>query len=612
MYDTFGAHVATINGRTGVHFAVWAPNAIEVSILANDNGWTAGYDKLSPSDSGVWTGFVAGMKHGAAYKFGIRTREGNLLQKADPVAFRSELRPRTASIVYELGRHVWSDQKWMKQRAESNWFERPISIYEVHLGSWKKPKNRKQAFNYRELAKRLVEYCQQLGYTHLQLMPPTEHPLDGSWGYQTTGFFAPTSRYGTPRGFMQFVDDCHQAGIGVFIDWVPDSFPIDAHGLACFDGTNLYEHADPRLGIRSDRETCKFKFGRTEVRDFLINSARFWLDKYHVDGIRIGGVASMLYSDGSREDGEWIPNQLAGHANSEAVQFLKDFNTIVHGEFPGVLTIAEESSSWEGVSRPVHHGGLGFSMKLDTAWMNDTLRYIRRDSMHRSHHQDELSFRMGYAFNENYILPLSHDEVVHGKRSLISQMPGDYWQKFANLRLLYGYQHTTPGKKLLFMGGEIAQWDEWDHEDELDWPLVKIDLHAGLQRFVGDLNRIYRDYPAMHQLDCVPEGFEWIQYDDQKNSAFAFLRYAHDRSDFVVVIMSFSPLPHEEYRIGVPLACDYVELMNSDAEIYGGGNVGNLGRVESDSVTMHGHDQSLSLSLPPLGIMVLKPVADGA
>ncbi|HID21700.1 MAG TPA: 1,4-alpha-glucan branching protein GlgB, partial [Planctomycetaceae bacterium] len=441
---------------------VWAPNAREVSVVCDQNGWTHGRNPLHPSDSGVWAGFVEGIGHGDVYKYSLVTCEGRRVEKADPYAFYSELRPKSASIVYDLSGFPWRDQAWMRRRECTNWLERPMAIYEVHLGSWKRPTDGRAFFNYRELAHMLVDYALEMGYTHIQLMPVTEHPFDGSWGYQTTGYFSVTSRFGTPHDFMYFVDYCHQAGLGVLLDWVPAHFPTDGHSLGCFDGTCLYEHADPRKGYHPDWGTLIFNYGRNEVRDFLLSSARFWLEMYHVDGLRVDAVASMLYLDYSRQDGEWVPNQYGGRENLEAIQFLKDLNVILHRDFPGVVTIAEESTAWGGVSRPVYTGGLGFTMKWDMGWMNDTLRYLHHDPIHRAYHHNELSFRMVYAFTENFVLPLSHDEVVHGKRSLLSQMPGDYWQQFADLRLLYGYQYTMPGKKLLFMGGELGQWTEWD------------------------------------------------------------------------------------------------------------------------------------------------------
>ncbi|MFQ5730810.1 MAG: 1,4-alpha-glucan branching protein GlgB, partial [Planctomycetaceae bacterium] len=506
MYHQLGAHLDEVNGVAGTRFAVWAPDAVEVSVLHDANGWTPG-DSLHGSDSGVWSGFLPGMAEGSAYKYAIRTRSGQLLEKSDPYGFQFEHPPKSASIVTRLGDYEWGDGDWLHHREHADWLKQPIAIYEVHLGSWKRPDDGRRYLNYRELAHCLVDYCREIGYTHLQLMPVTEYPFDGSWGYQAIGYFAPTSRYGSPDDFMYFVDHCHRNGIGVLIDWVPAHFPSDGHGLANFDGTCLYEHSDPRKGFHPDWNTHIFNYGRNEVREFLLSSARFWLDTYHVDGFRVDAVASMLYLDYSRNDGEWVPNQFGGNENLEAIQFLKDFNTQMHGEFPGILTVAEESTAWGGVSHPVDFGGLGFSMKWDMGWMNDTLRYMQHEPVHRAYHQNELSFRMVYAFTENFVLPLSHDEVVHGKRSLVSQMPGDHWQQFANLRLLYSYQYTMPGKKLLFMGGEFGQWAEWNHDAELDWALFGHARHDGLRRFVGDLNRIYKEQPALHQVDFETEGF---------------------------------------------------------------------------------------------------------
>lgn len=608
MYNWHGAHPEVVDGTQGTRFAVWAPNATEVSILCDKNHWKHGAFYLHGSDSGVWSGFMPGIGHGEAYKFGVLTKTGDLLEKADPFAFHAELRPKTASIIFELDGFQWEDTSWIQQRESADWFTHPISIYEVHPSSWKRPGDGGEYLSYRELAHKLVEYILELGYTHVQLMPPTEHPFDGSWGYQTTGYYAPTSRFGNPHDFMYFVNHCHRNGIGVLLDWVPAHFPSDAHGLARFDGTCVYEHEDPQQGFHPDWGSYIFNYGRHEVKDFLINSARFWLDRYHIDGLRVDAVASMLYLDYSRKAGEWIPNRFGGNENLEATQFIKDFNTVVHGEFPGVITIAEESTSWPGVSRPVYCGGLGFSMKWDMGWMNDTLRYLNRDPIHRQHHQGDLSFRMVYAFDENFVLPLSHDEVVHGKQSLLSQMPGDWWQKFANLRLLYGYQYTTPGKKLLFMGGEFAQWEEWDHDSELDWQLTGHKYHDGMRRFVGDLNRIYRDYKSLHETDCVPSGFSWIQCDDSQNSVFAFLRHAHKHDDYVVVVMNCTPVPRTNYRIGVPRAGSFTEIINSDAKIYGGEDIGNLGKVKTEKIASHGYPQCLSLTIPPLGILILKPI----
>ncbi len=608
MYDYLGAHPDVVDGVAGVRFAVWAPNAAGVSVLCDGNGWTPDRNWLRGSDSGIWSGFVPGMTVGATYKFAIKTQWGDVLQKSDPYAFYAEHPPKTASIVYDLSGFTWNDETWMRHRAETDWHSRPLSIYEVHLGSWKRPRDGRKYFNYRELAHAIVEYCHEMGYTHLQLMPITEYPFDGSWGYQATGYFAPTCRYGTPHDFMYFVDYCHQADIGVLIDWVPGHFPTDGHALGRFDGTACYEHADPRQGFHPDWNTYIFNYGRSEVRDFLLSSARFWCDKYHVDGVRVDAVASMLYLDYSRKAGEWIPNAFGGRENLEAIQFLKDFNIMMHREFPGVLTIAEESTSWGGVSHPVYNGGLGFSMKWDMGWMNDTLRYLRRDPIHRGHHQNELSFRMIYAFTENFVLPLSHDEVVHGKRSLVSQMPGDYWQQFANLRLLYGYQYTMPGKKLVFMGGEFAQWTEWNHDAEIDWALFGHPHHDGIRRLIGDLNHRYRSEPALHKHDFSWSGFEWIHADDAAASVYSFIRKGADPDDFLLVVCNFTPIPRKMYRIGVPQPGFYNELINTDARIYGGTDVGNAGGVYSEAIPCHAREHSIQLTLPPLGMLVLKPV----
>lgn len=606
MYHDFGAHIQQQDGIDGTRLSVWAPNAAEVSVLSDGNGWNPGTDTLLPSDRGVWSGFVAGLQHGNAYKFAIRTSEGELLEKADPFAFHAECPPKTASVVYDLSGHEWKDESWLNERKDMNWLEQPVSIYEVHLASWKRPHDGRIYHNYRELAAELIAYVHEMGFTHVQLMPITEYPFDGSWGYQATGYFAPTSRFGTPHDFMQFVDDLHQAGIGILIDWVPAHFPSDAHGLANFDGTCCYEHADPRQGFHPDWKSCIFNYGRHEVSEFLINSARFWLDQYHVDGIRVDAVASMLYLDYSRKDGEWIANEHGGRENLEAVKFLKDMNVTLHAEFPGILTIAEESTSWPGVSEPVYNGGLGFSMKWDMGWMNDTLEYLQKDPIHRTHHHDELSFRMVYAWDEKFVLPLSHDEVVHGKKSLVSQMPGDDWQKFANLRLLLAYQFAMPGKKLLFMGCEFAQWSEWNAMAELDWALCSEPNHDGIRRFIGDLNHIYKTETALHEADHLPGGFEWVQCDDSENSVYAFVRFNKDRSEHLVVILNCTPVPRHDYRIGVPGVGDYQELLNSDAGHYGGGEIGNLGRVVAEEIALHGHSQSLSLQVPPLGVAVFK------
>lgn len=607
MYRTLGAHPDLVDGAVGTRFAVWAPNASEVSVLCNANGWKPSRNTLRGSDSGIWSGFVAGVGHGDVYKYAIRTRDGRYLEKSDPYAFYAEIPPRSASIVFDLDAFPWQDGAWMRRRSEINWLDQPLSFYEVHLASWKRPTDGRRYFSYRELAHMLVDYAHEMGYTHLELLPISEYPFDGSWGYQTTGYFAPTSRHGTPADFMYFVDYCHQANIGVIIDWVPAHFPCDGHALGHFDGTAIYEHQDPRQGMHPDWGTHIFNYGRSEVREFLLSSARFWLEQYHVDGLRVDAVASMLYLDYSRQAGQWIPNQYGGRENLEAIQFLKDLNVHLHGAFPGILTIAEESTAWGGVSRPVYDGGLGFSIKWDMGWMNDTLRYLHYEPIHRSYHQNELSFRMVYAFTENFLLPLSHDEVVHGKRSLLSQMPGDYWQQFANLRLLYGYQYAMPGKKLLFMGGEFGQWTEWNYDAQLDWALFGHKYHDSLRRFVGDLNRLYRSEPALHELDFKPEGFRWIEADDWLASVYAFYRLAKDPHNFVVAAFNFTPVPRKAYRLGVPRPGRYREILNSDAGIYGGGNMGNAGAVYTEPIPSHGHAQSLSLLLPPLGMLMLKP-----
>lgn len=608
LYTKMGAHPDVVEGVAGTRFAVWAPNARDVSVVCDQNHWTHGRNTLRSADDGVWTGFVPGLSQGAPYKYSIRNYWDHVEQKADPFGFWAELRPKSASVVYDLRHYPWADQGWIRRREMTDWFEQPISTYEVHLGSWKKPTDGRLYYNYRELAHMLVEYCHELGYTHLQLLPITEHPFDGSWGYQTIGYFSPTSRFGTPHDFMYFVDYCHQANIGVLVDWVPAHFPMDAHGLARFDGTCLYEHADPKQGLHPDWGTLVFNYSRNEVRNFLLSSARFWLDVYHVDGLRVDAVASMLYLDYSRKAGEWVPNQYGGRENLEAVQFLKDMNTVMHGEFPGIMTIAEESTSWAGVSRPVYTNGLGFSMKWDMGWMNDTLRYMHRDPIHRMHHQNDLSFRMVYAFHENFVLPLSHDEVVHGKNSLLSQMPGDPWQKFANLRLLYGLQYAMPGKKLLFMGGELGQWEEWNHDVGLDWGLVGLHFHDGLRRFVHDLNAVYREQGPMHEVDFDWHGFAWIQCDDAQNSIYAWIRYGKEQRDMVVCVLNFTPVPRENYRIGVPRPGFYSEILNSDSGIYGGSNTGNLGGMYTQPVPAHGQKQSLSLKVPPLGMLIMRPI----
>ena len=605
MGDILGAQLVARDGVAGTSFRVWAPNATEVSVLTDDNGWQHGRDRLNSSDTGVWEGFIPGASHGTTYKFSIRTRDGQLIDKSDPFACYTELPPKTAAIVYDLDQYKWGDESWLINRASSNWLEQPVSIYEVHLASWKRPWDERSYHNYRELAVELVSYVKDLGYTHIELMPVSEFPFDGSWGYQVTNYMAPTSRFGTPDDFRYFIEKCHDSGIGVIVDWVPAHFPSDAHGLARFDGTALYEHEDPRRGYHPDWQTCIFNYGRSEVRDFLTSSAKFWIENYHIDGLRVDAVSSMLYLDYSREDGEWIPNEHGGRENLEAISFLKDLNTQLHGEYPGILIIAEESTAWGGVSRPVFDGGLGFTMKWDMGWMHDSLSYISRDPIYRKHHQGELSFRSIYAFSENFVLPLSHDEVVHGKGSLLEKMPGDDWQKFANLRLLYGYQYTTPGKKLLFMGSEFGQRSEWNHDEQLDWELLKEPLHDSLRRYVGDLNRVYRDYPALYELDCSADGFSWIDADDADHSIYKFCRFARN-GETIVVVLNFSPEPQYDYCVGVPHPGKFVELLNSDAEIYGGSNIGNPGDIKVTDETQHGRPYRIRINVPPLGMLVLK------
>lgn len=604
LYRFMGAHIVP----EGVRFAVWAPNAREVSVISDGNGWTHSRDWLNSSDTGVWSGVVKGAIPGTRYKYAIRTHTGQIIEKADPYAFYAELRPGTASMIWSLRDFQWNDQDWLTRRDQINWLEAPVSCYEVHPGSWKRPGDGRQFFNYRELAHHLAEYVLEMGYTHIQLMPVTEHPFDGSWGYQTTGYFATTSRFGNPHDFQYFVDYMHQQDIGVLLDWVPGHFPTDGHGLASFDGTHLYEHADPRLGYHPDWNTLIFNYGRREVAEFLLSSARFWCDVYHIDGLRVDAVASMLYLDYSRDHGEWIPNRHGGRENLEAIDFLKDFNTVMHAEFPGIMTIAEESTAWGGVSRPVYTGGLGFTMKWDMGWMNDTLRFMRREPVHRAYHLNDMTFRGVYAFTENFMLPLSHDEVVHGKGALLSQMPGDQWQQFANLRLLYAYQYTVSGKKLQFMGDEIGQWNEWNHEAEIDWVLRSFETHEGIRRLMCDLNRLYREQPALHESDVKPEGFRWIIGDDTSNCVVAFVRQCSKADQHLIVVANLTPTPRDQYRIGVPEKGFYKEVLNTDAEWYGGSGLGNQGGVYTTRDAAHGFGQSVRVLLPPLSVSVFECV----
>ncbi len=613
LADRLGAHPGGPGGEAGTHFAVWAPNAEQVSVIGDFNGWDRHQHRLAPvGTSGIWTGVVPDVGAGARYKYHIVSRHGGYrVDKADPFAFYAEVPPATASIVWALD-YTWGDDAWMRDRRARNGLNRPMAIYEVHLGSWRRvPEEDDRPLTYREMASALADHVQRVGFTHVEFLPPFEHPFYGSWGYQVTGYFAPTARYGTPQDFMFLVDYLHQQGIGVILDWVPAHFPNDEHGLGFFDGTHLYEHADPRLGVHPDWHSFIFNFGRHEVRSFLLSNALFWLERYHVDGLRLDAVASMLYLDYSRAEGEWIPNRYGGRENLEAIGFLRRLNEEVYQRFPDVQTIAEESTAWPMVSRPTYVGGLGFGLKWDMGWMHDTLHYMSRDPIHRKYHYNELTFRQLYATTENFVLPLSHDEVVHGKGSLLERMPGDDWQKFANLRLLLGYMYAQPGKKLLFAGGEFGQRQEWYHETSLDWHLLDHAPHAGVLQWVADLNRLYREEPALYEGDCTPWGFEWIDCTDAEASVLSFLRRGQHPDDLLVIVCHFTPVPRPNYRVGVPRAGLWHERLNSDAVHYGGAGTGNLGGAEAMPVPAHGHYQSLNLILPPLGMLVFKPGGPG-
>jgi 1,4-alpha-glucan branching enzyme len=610
-YTKLGAQLRTVNGVTGVNFAVWAPNAQGVSIIGDFNSWDSRRHPMRKHiPSGVWELFIPGLGEGTIYKFRVKSRWGEEVDKADPFGFGAEVPPRTASKVFDLSRYQWRDEAYMLHRANSEALNKPINIYEVHLGSWRRPGDDPHRWlTYRDLAHQLVEYVLEMGFTHIELLPVSEHPFTGSWGYQTVGYYAATSRYGTPHDFMYFVDHCHAHGIGVLIDWVPAHFPRDAHGLRRFDGTALYEHEDPRQGEHPDWGTMIFNYGRNEIRNFLVSNALFWCDKYHIDGLRVDAVASMLYLDYSREHGQWIPNEYGGRENLSAIAMLKEFNEQVHLQHPGVLTIAEESTAWPGVSRPTYLGGLGFSLKWNMGWMNDTLRYMHHEPIHRKYHHDELTFSLIYAFHENFILPFSHDEVVHGKGALLDQMPGgpDLWQRFANLRLLYGYQFTHPGKKLLFMGGEFGQWREWNYDESLDWHLLQWDQHGGVKKLVADLNRLVRNEPALYEIDFGYEGFEWIDCHNWEVSTLCYLRKARNPDDFLIVCCNFTPVPRYNYRIGVPRGGWYYEAMNTDSMYYGGSNMGNYPGINAIQCESHGKPFCLDVTLPPLSVVVLKP-----
>lgn len=611
IYDKLGAHEVKLNGVAGTHFAVWAPNATRVSVIGDFNQWNREKNPMKRLEqSGIWTLFIPAIKEGEKYKYLVENNNtGYCEEKVDPIGFWSEMRPRTASVVYDLDQYKWEDEKWLQSRKEKNFFHSPISIYECHLGSWATiPEEENRWLTYRELADKLVPYVKEMGFTHVELLPVMEHPLDASWGYQVTGYFAATSRHGTPSDLMYLIDRFHQENIGVILDWVPAHFPKDGHALGIFDGTHIYEHADPRQGQHREWGTYIFNYGRYEVINFLISNAMFWFEKYHIDGLRVDAVASMLYLDYARKDGEWVANEYGGRENLDAVRFLRKLNEVVYAEYPNALMIAEESTAWPLVARPTYLGGLGFCLKWDMGWMNDTLKYIEHEPIHRRYHHDKLTFRGIYQFSENFVMPLSHDEVVHGKKSLLSKMPGDDWQKFANLRLLLAYQFTLPGKKLLFMGGEFGQFIEWRVDRSLDWHLLEHHTHKGVQMLVKDLNRLYTGLSALHEHDCEPSGFHWIDCNDQDQSILTFMRKGKTPDDCVVVILNFTPVPRHYYRIGVPRGGGWAEVLNTDAIEYGGSGVGNYGGVAADDIPHHGYNHSLSLSLPPLGALVFKPI----
>ncbi|HYR23745.1 MAG TPA: 1,4-alpha-glucan branching protein GlgB [Chthoniobacterales bacterium] len=606
LYEKFGAHLRTIGDAGGVYFAVWAPNAQRVSVVGDFNGWDGRVNPMRKLlGCGVWELFLPGVCEGAHYKFEIRAQSGALLLKSDPFAFFNQHGTSTSSLVYNLERYRWSDADWMEQRRRE-WPRRPISIYEVHLGSWRRKADEgNRPLSYLELAETLLPYVLEMGYTHIEVLPIAEHPFEGSWGYQVTNYYAPTSRHGNPDELRHFIDKCHQAGIGVIMDWVPAHFPKDTHALAEFDGTDLYEHMDPRQGEHQDWGTLIFNFGRNEVRNFLIANALFWLDKYHIDGLRVDAVASMLYLDYSRKEGQWIPNVFGGRENLDAIYFLKRCNEVCYERFPGIVTIAEESTAWPGVSRPVYLGGLGFGFKWNMGWMHDFLEYMSLDPIYRRFHHGNITFSLLYAFTEHFILVLSHDEVVHGKRSLLSKMPGDEWQKFANLRMFYAWMYGHPGKKLLFMGGEFGQWHEWNHDTSLDWHLLDLPKHDGLRRLVQHLNYIYKSEPALWQQDDSYEGFEWIDFHDADNSAVSFVRKSRE-GELIVFIVNATPIVRHNYRLGVPRAGFYREIINTDAETYGGGNVGNLGGAQSEDRQWMGREHSILIQLPPLATLAFK------
>jgi len=608
LYEKLGSHLLSAGEGQGTYFAVWAPDAEQVCVIGDFNDWNKRTHPLKPKDrSGIWEGVIPEAVKGARYKYHIVSRYNDYrVDKADPFGIYNDTPPETVNIVWDL-EYTWNDQAWMAKRGNHNSSDAPISIYEVHLGSWMRlAEQGNRWLTYRELAVKLTEYVQQMGYTHVQFLPVMEHPFYGSWGYQTRGYFAPTSRHGTPQDFMYLIDCLHQHDIGVLLDWVPSHFPTDEHGIGYFDGTHLYEHSDPQIGFHPDWKSFIFNYGRSEVRSFLISSALFWLETYHADGLRFDAVASMLYLDYSRKEGEWIPNEYGGRENLGAISFLRRLNEEIYSTYPDVQTIAEESTSWPMVSRPTYVGGLGFGMKWDMGWMHDTLVYMSKNPIYRKYHHNQLTFRLLYAFNENFVLPLSHDEVVHGKGSLLGKMPGDDWQKFANLRLLFGHMYAQPAKKLLFMGGEFGQWNEWYHEESLDWHLLELPLHAGLQRWVKELNRTYRTEKALYELDFDPAGFEWIDCNDTQQSTLSLIRKSRSTGEIILVVFNFTPTPRYSYQVGVPREGLWQEILNSDAEEYGGSGHGNFGGIEAVPIEIHGRPYSLKLTLPPLGAVFFK------
>ena len=608
-YEKLGAHLTGKDGKRGVQFAVWAPNAKRVSIIGDFNNWNPNAAIMSSSTAGIWEGFVPDIGQGASYKYHIESRYRDYkVDKADPYGFASEIRPETASRVWNLDNYSWHDESWMKNRTKTNSLGSPLSFYEVHLGSWKRAlEEGNRWLTYRELAPLLADYVHDAGFTHIELLPVMEHPFDGSWGYETLGYFAPTSRFGTPDDFMYLVDYLHQRGIGIVLDWVPAHFPKDEAGLGYFDGSHLYEHEDPRQGEHPDWNTFVFNYGRNEVQNFLISNALFWMDKYHVDGLRVDAVASMLYLDYGRREGQWIPNRFGGKENLDAVHFLRTLNEHVYGAYPDTMMIAEESTSWPQVSRPIYLGGLGFGLKWNMGWMHDVLNYTSQDPVFRNYHHNEITFSLVYAFAENFVLPFSHDEVVYGKGSMIRKMPGDDWQKFANLRLLYGFMFGHPGKKLLFMGDEFGQWSEWNHDASLEWNLLEHPSHAGLKRWVRDLNTLYRGEPLLHTMDFNSAGFEWVDCKDFQRSIISFLRRGQNSNDQLLFVCNFTPVVRQNYRVGVPLEGHWKEILNSDAPLYGGSGQGNFGGLSTVPLPIHGRPFSLNMTLPPLGIVIFRP-----